>query len=101
VCRYLGCSNTECPLCKHNPHKTCPSNDNFDEAYADNQVLRARCEADVHVELYNASTGEVFSAPGVEVQVGLGEGTGTLMSHHLTLLRSTSWWRLCSLAGRV
>lgn len=69
MCRYLGCSNIDCPLCKHNPHKTCPSNDNFDEAYADNQVLRARCDADVHVELYNASTGEVFSAPGVEVQV--------------------------------
>jgi hypothetical protein len=72
VCRYLGCSNIDCPLCKHNPHKTCPSNENFDEAYADNQVLRARCDADVHVELYNASTGEVFSAPGVEVQVGVG-----------------------------
>lgn len=61
----------DCPLCKHNPHKTCASADNFDEAYADNQVLRARCDADVCVELYNASTGETFSAPGVEVQVSL------------------------------
>lgn len=68
--RYLGCANTDCPLCKHNPHKTCPADDNFDEAYADNQVLRARCDADVHVELFNAATGEPFSAPGVEVQVG-------------------------------
>lgn len=67
--RYLGCANMDCPLCKHNPHKTCAASDNFDEAYADNQVLRARCDADVCVELYNASTGEVFSAPGVEVQV--------------------------------
>lgn len=70
--RYLGCANTDCPLCKHNPHKTCPADDNFDEAYADNQVLRARCDADVHVELFNAATGEPFSAPGVEVQVGTG-----------------------------
>jgi hypothetical protein len=71
VHRYIGCSNSDCALCKHNPHKTCAPADNFDEAYADNQVLRARCEADVCVELYNASTGETFSAPGVEVQVSL------------------------------
>lgn len=64
----------DCGLCKHNPHKTCATAENFDEAYADNQVLRARCDADVCVELFNASTGEVFSAPGVEVQVRLGGG---------------------------
>jgi hypothetical protein len=62
----------ECLLCKNNPHKTCSSDDNFDEAYADNQVLRARCEAEIYVDLINQVTGDVFSAPGVEVQVCTG-----------------------------
>lgn len=68
--RFLGCISQECTLCKNNPHKTCAAVDNFDEAYADNQVLKSRCEAEIFVELINQSTGEVYSAPGVEVQVG-------------------------------
>lgn len=71
----MGCSNQDCQLCKNNPHKTCTGGENFDEAYADNQILKARCEAEVHIELVNQLTGEVFSAPGVEVQV-------SAKSHH-------------------
>jgi hypothetical protein len=67
--RFLGCVGQECLLCKNNPHKTCGSDDNFDEAYADNQVLRARCEAEIYIDLINQVTGDVYSAPGVEVQV--------------------------------
>jgi hypothetical protein len=67
--RYLGCTDPDCALCKNNPHKTCNPADLFDEAYADNQVLKARCEAELYVELVNATTGEVYPAPGVEVQV--------------------------------
>lgn len=87
--RYLGCSNSECALCKHNPHKTCPTGDNFDEAYADNQVLRARCEADICVELVNSATGEVFPAPGVEVQVRRSgdRGTGHMMGRRHRYLK--------------
>jgi hypothetical protein len=69
--RFLGCVSQDCLLCKNNPHKTCGTEDNFDEAYADNQVLRARCEAEIFVDLINQVTGEVYSAPGVEVQVGM------------------------------
>eukprot|EP00882_Tetradesmus_deserticola_P008555 GHRQ01009022.1.p1 GENE.GHRQ01009022.1~~GHRQ01009022.1.p1 ORF type:complete len:181 (+),score=65.56 GHRQ01009022.1:311-853(+) len=68
-CRFLGCVSQDCMLCKNNPHKTCGSGDNFDEAYADNQVLRARCEADVYVDLINHVSGDICSAAGVEVQV--------------------------------
>jgi hypothetical protein len=67
--RYLGCANMSCPLCKHNPHKTCAAGLDFDEAYADTQVLRSRCDADVVVELVNAATGELVPAPGMELQV--------------------------------
>jgi hypothetical protein len=69
LCRFLGCVSQDCLLCKNNPHKTCGADDNFDEAYADNQVLRARCEAEIFVDLTNQVTGDVYSAPGVEVQV--------------------------------
>ncbi|KAF6262534.1 hypothetical protein COO60DRAFT_1624938 [Scenedesmus sp. NREL 46B-D3] len=73
-CRFLGCVSQDCMLCKNNPHKTCGSNDNFDEAYADNQVLRARCEAEIFVDLINHVSGDVYSVPGVEVQLSVVDG---------------------------
>eukprot|EP00882_Tetradesmus_deserticola_P013258 GHRQ01014062.1.p1 GENE.GHRQ01014062.1~~GHRQ01014062.1.p1 ORF type:complete len:404 (+),score=192.97 GHRQ01014062.1:311-1522(+) len=73
-CRFLGCVSQDCMLCKNNPHKTCGSGDNFDEAYADNQVLRARCEADVYVDLINHVSGDICSAAGVEVQLSVIDG---------------------------
>lgn len=69
ACRYVGCASPSCGLCKHNPHKACGADDNFDEAYADSQPLRSPCETDICVELVNAATGEVVSAPGLEVQL--------------------------------
>lgn len=80
----MGCLNQDCQLCKNNPHKVCDPEINFDEAYADNQVLKARCEAEVYIELMNQSTGEVFSAQGVEVQVsGRGTNAGKLSGQHV------------------
>ncbi|WIA29348.1 hypothetical protein OEZ86_011853 [Tetradesmus obliquus] len=73
-CRFLGCVSQDCMLCKNNPHKTCGGDDNFDEAYADNQVLRTRCEAEIFVDLINQVSGEVYSAPGVEVQLSVIDG---------------------------
>lgn len=40
-----------------------------DECYADNQVLRSKCDAEVFVELVNAQSGEPIAVPGMEVQV--------------------------------
>jgi hypothetical protein len=64
--------NKECVLCKNNPNKRCCEDDNFDECYADNQVLRARCDADIHIELVNGLTGAPQHVPGLELQVCAG-----------------------------
>eukprot|EP00879_Flechtneria_rotunda_P010235 GHRR01010701.1.p1 GENE.GHRR01010701.1~~GHRR01010701.1.p1 ORF type:complete len:267 (+),score=107.21 GHRR01010701.1:312-1112(+) len=73
-CRYLGCLNPDCSLCKNNPNKTCAPDEIFDEAYVENRVLKAKCEADISVELVNKQTGEVFAMPGVEVQLSVIDG---------------------------
>lgn len=56
----------------NNPNKTCGEFDNFDACYADNQVLKAKCDADIFVELVNKATGEAYQQPGVEIQVHTG-----------------------------
>lgn len=68
-CRYLGCPQRDCFLCKNNPNKHCTENDNFDEAFADNQPLRSKCDADIWVELYNQDASGSEALPGVEIQV--------------------------------
>lgn len=67
--RFLGCKRKECLLCKNNPNKKCSEGDNFDECYADNQTMKSKCEADVHLEVVNASTGQPVTLPGVELVV--------------------------------
>lgn len=113
ACKFMGCRDPACSLCKNNPKKRCAQDDNFDgapcavvgaaagkaclwvhltasmwvpppsvyahtppclrprgaEAYADNQVLRTKCEADIFVELYNVATGRAHNAPGTDVRV--------------------------------
>jgi hypothetical protein len=64
----------DCMLCKNNPNKTCVRGDHFDGAYADSQVLRAKCEAEIGVELYNRVTGQPASVSGVTVVVRRGSG---------------------------
>ena len=65
----MGCVSKECALCLNNPNKTCADGDNFDAAYADNQVLKTKCDAEVFVELVNRVTREPYQVPGVDVQV--------------------------------
>lgn len=65
----MGCRTKDCTLCKNNPHKRCAPDDNFDECFADNQALKAKCESEVYVELINQSTGKPAAIAGVEVQV--------------------------------
>lgn len=69
--RFTGCTNPACGLCKNNPNKRCPPGDNLDECYADCQVLRSKCEAEVFVELLNTQTHMTMPQPGLEVQVGV------------------------------
>ena len=74
LCRFLGCMNKECQLCANNPNKRCRPNDNFDECYADNQVLKSKCDADVFVQLLSETTGRPADMSGLEVQVGCERG---------------------------
>lgn len=67
-------------LCKNNPNKTCVRGDHFDGAYADSQVLRAKCEAEIGVELYNRVTGQPASVSSVTVVVRRGSGRRQLWS---------------------
>ncbi|EFJ45471.1 hypothetical protein VOLCADRAFT_105916 [Volvox carteri f. nagariensis] len=71
---FLGCMRKECPLCKNNPNKKCREDDNFDECYADGQVLKSKCEADVYLELVNLRTGAPEALPGVEIAVSVIDG---------------------------
>ena len=42
-------------LCEHNPHRRC--NVNFAPKYLVNDVLKAKCEAPIRVEIIDRSTG--------------------------------------------
>jgi hypothetical protein len=74
ACRFFGCGRRECLLCKNNPNKTCQQGDNFDSAYADSQVLKAKCGAEIYVEVVNKLTGEPTHVPGVDIQVSMSGG---------------------------
>ena len=45
----------QCVLCEHNPHRRC--NVNFAPKYLVNDVLKAKCEAPIRVEIIDRSTG--------------------------------------------
>ncbi len=54
-CRSLGCLDPQCVLCEHNPHRRC--NVNFAPKYLVNDVLKAKCEAPIRVEIIDRATG--------------------------------------------
>lgn len=55
LCRSLGCLDPQCVLCEHNPHRRC--NVNFAPKYLVNDILKAKCEAPIRVEVIDRSTG--------------------------------------------
>ena len=68
--RFLACANKACALCVNNPDKRCVASDNFDEAYADNQTLKAKCKAEVFVQAFLDEPGSGAELPsGLQVQV--------------------------------
>mmetsp|Transcript_10080 Transcript_10080/g.30159 ORF Transcript_10080/g.30159 Transcript_10080/m.30159 type:complete len:698 (+) Transcript_10080:368-2461(+) len=54
-CLSLGCLDPQCVLCEHNPHRRC--NVNFAPKYLVNDVLKAKCEAPIRVEIIDRATG--------------------------------------------
>ena len=55
ACRSLGCLDPQCVLCEHNPHRRC--NVNFAPKYLVNDVLKAKCDAPIRVEIIDRQTG--------------------------------------------
>ena len=53
-CRALGCVLPSCQLCKHNPSRRCAVN--FDKKYLVNDVLKAKCQAVIRVEIVERQT---------------------------------------------
>lgn len=53
--RSLGCLDPQCVLCEHNPHRRC--NVNFAPKYLVNDVLKAKCDAPIRVEIIDRQTG--------------------------------------------
>ncbi len=54
-CRALGCLDPQCSLCQHNPSRRCVVN--FDRKYLVNDMLKARCNAPIRIELIDRNTG--------------------------------------------
>ena len=54
--RNLGCLDTDCNLCKENPHRRCDGN--FSNKYLAGDVLKAKCGAAIRIELLNRATAE-------------------------------------------
>lgn len=55
-CRALGCLVPSCKLCKHNPSRRCAVN--FDKKYLVNDVLKAKCQAVIRVEVVERATNQ-------------------------------------------
>ena len=51
----LGCLDPHCALCEHNPRRRCSVN--FAPKYLVNDVLRAKCDAAIRVEVIDRATG--------------------------------------------
>eukprot|EP00891_Asterochloris_glomerata_P008152 jgi/Astpho2/8152/Aster-03085 len=54
-CLSLGCLDPQCVLCEHNPHRRC--NVNFAPKYLVNDILKAKCDAPIRVEIIDRATG--------------------------------------------
>ena len=56
MCRALGCLLQSCQLCKHNPSRRCAVN--FDKKYLVNDVLKAKCQAVIRVEIVERNSNQ-------------------------------------------
>jgi hypothetical protein len=55
-CRALGCLVPSCKLCKHNPSRRCAVN--FDKKYLVNDILKAKCQAVIRVEVVERASNQ-------------------------------------------
>ena len=69
-CRSLGCLDPQCVLCEHNPHRRC--NVNFAPKYLVNDVLKAKCDAPIRVEIIDRQTGVPLGEDIADVHLEVG-----------------------------
>ena len=65
--RSLGCLDPQCVLCEHNPHRRC--NVNFAPKYLVNDLLKAKCDAPIRVEIIDRATGVPLGEDIADLQV--------------------------------
>jgi hypothetical protein len=76
ACRHTACTSPSCQLCSNNPHKACTPSQCLDQQYwvrddaRGGQVVKAKCGADVVVQLFQGSDPQPLQQAGVQVKVG-------------------------------
>ena len=75
-CRSLGCLDPQCVLCEHNPHRRC--NVNFAPKYLVNDILKAKCDAPIRVEIIDRATGIPLGEDIKDVQLEVRQRLGRL-----------------------
>lgn len=73
-CQSLGCLDLQCVLCEHNPNRRCSVN--FAQKYLVNDVLHAKCDAPIRVEIIDRATGQPISEdlPGFSLELCILDG---------------------------
>lgn len=73
-CLSLGCLDPQCVLCEHNPQRRC--NVNFAPKYLVGDILRAKCNAPIRVEVIDQATGFPVGEdmPNLSLQIAILDG---------------------------
>jgi hypothetical protein len=69
----MGCLDPLCTLCEHNPRRRCHVN--FAAKYLVNDVLKAKCEAPIRVEVIDRASGVRLAEDIADVHLEVG-GSG-------------------------
>ncbi len=73
--RNVACAKASCTLCANSQHRRCRPECHFQNKYIKNDLLKARCDASVRVQLIDRKSGEpVYSDARLKVCVCWGGG---------------------------
>lgn len=103
-CRSLGCLDPQCVLCEHNPNRRC--NVNFAPKYLVNDILKAKCEAPIRVEIIDRATGVPLGEDIPDVQLEASAACDFALStmhaaHTYWSASVTSCMQMCILDGNA
>ena len=73
-CQSLGCLDTQCVLCEHNPNRQCRVN--FAQKYLVHDILKAKCDSPIRIEVIDRNTGAPIGEelPGVSIELCVLDG---------------------------